>query len=226
MTEQVTLEARLRTERGKGGARALRRQGYVPAVIYGHGEETRACKVNAKDLEKLLALGSYESILIDLKLDGGKSQQVLIREVQVHPYKPEVLHVDFLAVHKGKQVRLEVPVRLTGVAPGVKEGGIIEHLRHEVEIRCVPAKIPEALELDISSMGIGDSVTVADLVVPKGVEVTSDPAAVIASIVPPTVHKVEEVEVVEAEVEEEVEPEVVGRGKAAGEEEEAPEEES
>ncbi len=227
MTERVTLEAEPREERGKGAARSLRRQGYVPAVVYGHGEETRALKVRAKELERVLAGSPYESTLIDLKLADGDSKQVLIREVQVHPYRPQVLHVDFLAVRRGERVRLEVPVRLTGTAPGVKEGGIIEHLRHEVEIRCVPDAIPEALEADISTLGIGGTVTVADLVVPDGVELLTDETAVIASIVAPSVHKVEEeVEVAAVEAEEEGEPEVVGRGKAAAEEEESSTEET
>ncbi|UCC49554.1 MAG: 50S ribosomal protein L25/general stress protein Ctc [Gemmatimonadota bacterium] len=218
MTTRVILEAQLRTETGKGAARSLRRQGYVPGVIYGHGEETRACKVNTKELERLLTSGSYESTLIELKLDNGDTPRVLIREVQVHPYRSEVLHVDFLAVHRGEKVRLEVPVRLDGVARGVKEGGILEHLRHEVEIRCDPDQIPEALELDISELGIGDSVTVVDLSTPAGVEILSDSSVAIAAIVPPAALKVEEVvEEVEA-VEEEAEPEVIGRGKPAEEE--------
>ncbi len=227
MATQVTLDARLRSETGKGAARALRRAGLVPAVLYGHGEETRACSVNTKDLERLITSGSHESTVIELKLDDGKTERVLIREVQIHPYRPEVLHVDFLAVKKGQKVKLEVPVRFVGVAPGVKEGGIMEHLRHEVEIRCVPSKIPESLEFDISGLGIGDSVTVGELVVPEDVEIVSDLAATIASIVPPTVHKVEvEVEEVAAEVaEEEAEPELVGRGKPSEEEREASKEE-
>ncbi len=216
---KIKLEAQLRSETGKSAARELRRQGYVPAVLYGHGEETRACTVQIKQLEKLIQSGSHESTLIDLKLGKGKTSQVLIREVQVHPYRPEVLHIDFLAVHKGEKVRLEVPVRLVGVAPGVKEGGIIEHLRHDVEIRCIPSEIPEAIEVEISELGIGDSVSVGDLRVPEGVEILSDADATIAAIVPPTVHKVEEVEVAELAAEEEVEPELVGRGKPAEEEE-------
>ncbi|KPK66038.1 MAG: hypothetical protein AMS21_03300 [Gemmatimonas sp. SG8_38_2] len=227
MATQVTLNAQLRTDKGKGAARALRRSGLVPAVIYGHGEETRACSVNTKELERLITSGSYESTLIDLEVEGGKALQVLIREVQVHPHRPEVLHVDFLSVHKGEKVKLEVPVRFLGVAPGVKEGGIMEHLRHEVEVRCIPSKIPEALEFDISELGIGDGVTVADLTVPEGVEVLTDSDATIASIVPPTVHKVEEpVEEEEAALaEEEAEPELVGRGKPAEKEEGATQEE-
>jgi large subunit ribosomal protein L25 len=226
MTTKLTLQAQLRTGKGKGAARTLRRQGYIPAVIYGHGEETRSCQVEWKSLEKLLATGAYESTIIDLKLDDGETPSVLIREVQLHPYRYEVLHVDFLAVRKGEKVKLAVPIRLVGVAPGVKEGGIMEHLRHEVEIRCIPSKIPEALEVDISELGIGDSVDVGDIVAPADVEILSDPTATLASVVPPTVHKVEEpVEevVAVAALEEEAEPELVGRGKPA--EEEATEEE-
>lgn len=229
MTNRVTLKAELRAKTGKSAARALRRAGAVPGVIYGHGEATRACQVDTQQLERLLTSISYENTLIDLKLDDGDTPRVLIREVQIHPSRREILHVDFLAVHKGEKIRLAVPIRLVGAAPGVKEGGIMEHLRHEVEIRCIPAAIPEALEIDVWGMGIGDSLTVADLKVPEGVEVLDDPATTaLISIVPPTVHKVEEEEEVAEEVEvaaeEEAEPEVVGRGKpsdgeAAGEEE-------
>jgi large subunit ribosomal protein L25 len=225
MSTNVTLEAKLRTETGKGAARTIRRDGYIPAVVYGHGAETRACKIPTKDFERLVATGSHESTLIDLKMDDGDLASVLVREVQIHPYRAEILHVDFLAVRKGEKVKLDVPVRLLGIAPGVKEGGIMEHLRHDVEIRCVPAKIPEALEFDITEMDIGDNLTVADLEAPEGVEILDDPGTTIASIVPPAVLKVEEeVEEVEAvEGEEPAEPELVGRGKTA--EDEAAEEE-
>lgn len=226
---KVKLDAQLRTETGKGAARSLRREGWVPAVLYGYGEETRACQVETKEMEKLIQSGAYESTLIDLNLQNGETSRVLIREVQIHPYRPEVLHVDFLAVHKGEKVRLDVPIRLLGVAPGVKEGGIMEHLRHEVEVRCDPDEIPEALEFDISQMDIGDSVTVGQLGVPAGVEILEDLDSTVAAVVPPSVHKVEEEEVPEeeallAEEEEEAEPEVVGRGKAKDEEEAPPEE--
>jgi large subunit ribosomal protein L25 len=184
--------------------------------------------VNTKELERLVSSGGHESTLIELKLEDGKTQRVLIRDVQIHPYRPEILHVDFLAVHEGEKVKLEVPVRLNGVAPGVKEGGIIEHLRHEIEIRCIPSNIPEALDFDISHLGIGDSVTVGELEVPEGVEILDELTATIAAIVPPAVLKVEEVEEVEEleAAEEEAEPELVGRAKAAEEQQEASREES
>ena len=204
MAAKITLDAQLRGETGKGAARTLRRNGFIPGVIYGHGEETRICKVDKKQLERILTLGSYEGTLIELKLDDGATPRVIIREVQTHPYRAQVLHVDFLAVHKGEKVKLAVRVNLLGVAPGVKEGGIMEHLRHEIEIRCDPELIPESLEADISGMEIGDTLTVGDFAVPKGVELLTDPATAISSIVPPTVHKVEE-EVVAEEAEEAVE---------------------
>jgi large subunit ribosomal protein L25 len=224
MATTLKLQAQARTATGKGAARSLRRQGLVPAVVYGHGEETRACAVEFKQLEKLLSSAAFENTLIDLKLEDGKTSQVLIREVQVHPYRPELLHVDFLAVRKGEKVKLDVPIRLVGLSPGVKEGGIMERLRHEVEIRCVPSAIPEVLEVDVSALSIGDSVTVADLTAPAGVEILSDLESAIATVVPPTVHKEEVPEEVAAEEEEAAEPELVGRGKAEEEEATAEEE--
>ncbi|NIR44837.1 MAG: 50S ribosomal protein L25/general stress protein Ctc [Gemmatimonadetes bacterium] len=228
----VTLEAQLRTETGKGAARALRRSGFVPGVIYGHGEESRSCKIDAQELEKLLTSVPYESTVINLKVDGAKTpQQVLIREVQIHPYRSQVLHIDFLALHKGEKVRLDIPIRLLGAAPGVKEGGVMEHLRHEVEVRTLPSDIPESLSVDVSHLMVGDQVTVADIVVPADVEILEEPTTAIAQVVPPTVHKVEEpeeeevLEAEEEEGEEAEEPEVVGRGKPSEEEEEAAEEE-
>jgi large subunit ribosomal protein L25 len=225
MGTRVKLEAQLRSETGKGAARSLRRSGFVPAVVYGHGEETRSCKVDTKELERLLTSVQWENTIIDLMMDDGEASDVLIRDVQIHPVRPEVLHIDFLAVHKGKKVKLDVPVRLVGVAPGVKEGGIMEHHRNDVEIRCIPSKIPEALELDISAMGIGDVASVSQLQAPEGVEILSDLAGAIASVVPPTVHKVEAEEVAEEVevVEEAAEPEVIGRGKPAEAEGEAEE---
>jgi large subunit ribosomal protein L25 len=222
MTTRVTLNARSREGTGKGAARSLRRAGFVPGVIYGHGLETRACQVEARQLERLMTTSAFESTLIDLKFENGDTSSVLIREVQVHPIRPLVLHVDFLAVRKGEKVKLEVPIRIVGLAPGVKEGGILEHLRHEVEIRCLPTSIPDALELDVSALAIGDSATVSALKGPEGVEVLSEPSAVVVSVVPPAVHKVEaeaEAAVAEAPAEE-AEPEVIGRGKAGEEEEE------
>ena len=199
----------------------MRRSGYVPAVVYGHGEETRACKLEWRELEKVLTSVHWENTIIDLKMDDGKTASVLIRDVQLHPCRPEVLHIDFLAVHKGEKVKLEVPIQVVGVAPGVKEGGILEHHRMEVEIRCIPSDIPASLEIDVSGLGVGDVAAVRDLVAPAGVEILSDLDSTICSIVPPAAlkHEVEEAAAVLGAEAEAAEPEVIGRGKPAAEEE-------
>ena len=199
----------------------MRRSGYVPAVVYGHGEETRACKLEWRELEKVLTSVHWESTIIDLKMDDGKTASVLIRDVQLHPCRPEVLHIDFLAVHKGEKVKLEVPIQVVGVAPGVKEGGILEHHRMEVEIRCIPSDIPASLEIDVSGLGVGDVAAVRDLVAPAGVEILSDLDSTICSIVPPAAlkHEVEEAAAAVGVEEGAAEPEVIGRGKPAEEEE-------
>lgn len=225
--KRVTLEAEPRSETGKGAARSMRREGWVPGVVYGHGEETRSCKVGTVELKKLLTSISYENTVINLKMDG-ETRPVLIREVQVHPYKPEVLHVDFLAIHKGEKIRVEVPIRLVGEAPGVEEGGIMEHARHEVEVRCDPDAIPEFLELDVSTLDVGDSLSIGDLQVPSGVEILAESGHTVCAVVPPT--KVEEVvpaveEELELEELEELEEAVAeGELEAEMEEEGAPEE--
>jgi large subunit ribosomal protein L25 len=221
MASKVKLAAQRRSETGKGAARSLRRAGYVPAIVYGHGEETQACQLDWRELEKVLTSVHWENTVIDLKIDNGKTANVLIREVQLHPCRPEVLHVDFLAIHKDEKVKLDVPIEIVGVAPGVKEGGILEHHRMEVEIRCLPSNIPQVLEIDVSGLGMGDVASVQDLVVPEGVEILSDLDGTVCSVVPPAVLK-QEVEEAEAELEaaeEEAEPEVIGRGRPAEEEE-------
>src|SRR5690606_25424011 len=164
MVTTATLNAARRQEHGKGPARRLRRAGQVPAVIYGHGERTRSLAIDAHELERLFANIRVESTIITLNIDGesGAPVRALVREVQMHPYRSEVLHVDFLQVHAGERVHLEVPVRLTGTAAGVREGGILQQSLHEVEIQCLPDQIPESFEFDVSELEVGDSVHVSD----------------------------------------------------------------
>ncbi|MBI4513098.1 MAG: 50S ribosomal protein L25/general stress protein Ctc [Gemmatimonadetes bacterium] len=222
-----TLKAETRDRVGKGGAHSLRRQGLVPAIVYGRALDPQPVAVKSTELERLLTSISWENTLIDLQIDHGAPAKALIREVQFHPFKPEVLHVDFMQIRAGEKVEVEVPVRIVGAAPGVKAGGVLELALHSVRLRCDPARIPEAVEVDVSALEIGDSLHVSDLRVTDA-EVLTEETTTIAVVVPPTVQKVEEVVAAPAE---EVEPEVVGRGKKeeeaaeAGEEEEEEEEE-
>jgi large subunit ribosomal protein L25 len=218
MAEKVGLTAAPRDHRGKGAARRMRQAGRVPAVVYGHGVESRAVSVDAHELERLFSRISVENTLIDLKIDGQRRAiRTLVREVQSHPYKPEVLHVDFYQVRMDEEIHLEVPIRLTGTAAGVKEGGVLQHALYDLPVRCLPDAIPEVLEIDVSALDIGESLHVSDLTIPEGVTVEMDPERTICSVVPPTVPALEE-EVEEAEEAEE-EAELLGE---RPEEEETP----
>ncbi len=218
MATQANLAARPRSETGKGANRQMRMSGRIPAVVYGHGEETRKLSVDAHELERLFSRIHVENTLITLEVDGaGGPVKALVREIQTNPVRNQVLHVDFYLIHAGEKLTVQIPIKLVGAAPGVKAGGVMQHALDELEVSCLPDAIPERIEVDISGLEIGDSIHVRELVVPEGVEVETDEDRTVCSVVPPAV-LVEEVpaEPVVAEV---VEPEVIGRGKPEEEEE-------
>lgn len=209
------LNAQLRTETGKGVARTLRREGRVPGVVYGHGDENRSLTIDALELQKLVSSINVENTLIDLKIEGvRKATSALIREVQYHPARPEILHVDLYQVHAGEKISLDVPIRLHGTPAGVREdSGILQESLRELHIECLPKDIPEGVDIDVSELRIGDSVHVRDVSLPD-VKIMNDSELVICAVTPPTV--VDLPEAGEA-AEGEAEPEVIGEG---GEEDE------
>lgn len=213
------LNAQLRTETGKGVARTLRREGRVPGVVYGHGDENRPLTIDALELQKLVSSINVENTLIDLKIEGvRKATSALIREVQYHPARPEILHVDLYQVHAGEKISLDVPIRLHGTPAGVREdSGILQETLRELHVECLPKDIPEGVDIDVSELRIGDSVHVSDVSLPD-VKIMNDPELVICAVTPPT--KVELPETGEA-AEGEAEPEVIGERGEEGEEAEA-----
>lgn len=220
MATTAALSAQLRDETGKGNARKLRSTGRVPAVIYGHGEETRKLSVDAHELMTLFSKIRVENTVITMNIEGEKQpSQALVREVQRHAFRDDVVHVDFYQIHAGEAITVEVPIRLVGAAPGVKEGGILQHALNEIEVRCLPSKIPETLDVDISSLEVGDSVHVSDIPQPEGVEFLIDPERTVCSVMAPTVAAVDEEEEEAEGLEGLEEPEVIARGKSEGEEE-------
>lgn len=223
MAVQAKLSAEPRERTGKGWNRKLRASGRVPAVVYGHGEDTRSVSLNAHELDRVFDTIHIENTIIELAIDGESAPvRVLVREVQRHAFRADVLHVDFYQIHAGERLTLEVPIRVTGQAPGVKAGGMLQQSLDELEVRCLPDQIPEVFELDVSGLEIGDSLHVSDIVLPEGVESLVDAERTICSVVPPTVVAAEE----EAEAEPAAameEPEVIRRGRE--EEEEGGEEE-
>jgi large subunit ribosomal protein L25 len=205
---KATLRTRLRDGRGKGPARQLRREGRVPAVLYGHGDRDRALSIDAVELERLVSSVPVETTLVDLQIEGADTVRTLIREIQWHPFKPIVLHVDFLTVHAGEKLQLKIPVRITGTPVGVRDGGgVLQQALYEFDAECLPADIPEAAELDISDLELGQSMHLRDLDLP-GVTILNDPELVICTVTTPTVAALPE----DAEAEEgvgAVEPELI-----------------
>lgn len=228
MASRFTLNVRKRTdeELGNGPVRRLRAQGRIPAIVYGHDEPSVPLAVDAQELDRILHQISIDNTIIELKAEGDRKAPVpvLVREVQHHPYKPEVLHVDFFRITMGEKIDVEVPIELEGTASGVKNhGGILQHLVRELPVTCLPGEIPEKITVDVSALEIGDVVRVRDLPVPQGIEIHEDPERGVATVVPPAVLGEEEEAAVL--VEEEMEPELVGRKREEEEEEEEVEEE-
>ena len=223
----VSLSANSRDGTGKGAARTLRSQGQVPAVIYGHGRDPQPLALNARDLDKMLSHIQAESTVIEVTV-GGQTAKTLIREIQRHPIKRQILHVDFQALVAGEKVTVNIPIVLVGIPEGVRlEGGVLDQTLRELEIEVDPSSIPDHVELDVTNMVIGDSKHVSDLSIPPGVEVLDDPETSVAVLAAPRA-VIEEVAAVAEPVEGEAgavgEPEVIGRGKEEdeGEEGESP----
>lgn len=210
MSEQATLQVETRSETGKGAARRIRAAGKIPGNVYGHGAEPTAVVADELQFKALISKISTENTLIDLKVDDGKPKSVLIREIQRHPYRSVILHVDFFEITAGEKIRVAVPVRLEGNPIGVRNGGILQVIRYELEIECLPREIPSSFEINISEMDIGDSLHIRELDT-GDVTVLEDESLTICTVVAPKVVAVEEVEGEEEDIDldEEMEPEVI-----------------
>ncbi|HEY3258266.1 MAG TPA: 50S ribosomal protein L25/general stress protein Ctc [Gemmatimonadaceae bacterium] len=213
------LSATPRDGTGKGSARSLRAQGQIPAVIYGHGRAPQSLAIDNRELERLLSRISAESTVIELSMDG-KSARTLIREIQRHPFKRQILHVDFQELVAGEKVTVRIPIVLTGVPEGVRQdGGILDQTMRELEIEVDPANIPNRVEVDVNSLRIGDSVHVRDIALPEGVTLVGEADSTVCVVSAP--RAVVETVVAAEEVEAAPEPEVIGKAKKEEEEEEA-----
>jgi large subunit ribosomal protein L25 len=180
----ASLNATPRTEKGKGVARKLRASGQVPGIIYGHGREPQSLSVNAREFDRLAERVRIKSTVIELSLEG-RTARTLIRELQRDPIRRSVLHIDFQELVAGEKIVVSVPLRFNGTAEGVKEGGILEEVMHNVEVRVDPANIPDHIDVDVTALTIGHSLHIGDLQLPPGVEVTDDPEQTIAVVSAP-----------------------------------------
>jgi large subunit ribosomal protein L25 len=194
------LNVKKRETRGKRNAKRMRYAGTIPAVLYGHGEESKSLTVVADEMALVVRHGGR---VVELK--GDVNEKAFIRAMQWDVYGTEVLHVDFTRVSEHERVEVKVSVELRGQAPGVKDGGAVEHIVHEIEIECEALSIPEKIEVSIKELKIGDTITAAEVKLPEGATLISDPDDVIVHCV---IHREEEEGEGEGGT---AEPEVIGR---------------
>jgi large subunit ribosomal protein L25 len=198
--KRPTLAVEDRPERGTRAARRLRRDGFVPGVVYGGGDgESTSFKVHARALRQVLVDGSA---LIDLEIAGGKLRPVIVKDQQIHPVRGEVMHIDLLEVRLDEKIEAPVSVQIVGAeeAPGIKEGGVMEHVTHQLNIEALPTDIPDSITIDVSGMEIAATMHLSEVTAPAGVTFLDDPAeTIIATVVVPT--EVEEPEEIEEEIE-------------------------
>lgn len=216
MAQTVALGAQRRTDKGKGAARQLRLAGRIPAVIYGHGREPESLSLGEAELERALVGLEVGSALFDLDVEGAPVK-ALVREIQRHPFRAKILHVDFLEIHAGEKITLQLAIHLVGSPDGVRNGGgVLDQVLREVTIRVLPKDIPNRLDVEVTALRVGQSLHVRDLAIPDA-EILTDPAKTICSVVAPKVEAepTEAVEEVEA-----AEPELIRKPKAEEEESE------
>jgi large subunit ribosomal protein L25 len=210
--ELVELKAEVRTTTGNGPARALRREGKIPAVLYGPKTAPVMLAVGIKDLETALKKGKASHGLLNLAVQNGKETRkaVMLQELQTNPVSQDFLHADFYEIDVNRPIRVNVPVVVTGRSRGVEEGGILQVVRWELEAVCLPDRLPAAFEIDVTELEVGDSVHVEEIPLAEGVEIPHETDFTVVTVVSPKMELVEE----EAEEEEELEGE---EGEAAEE---------
>lgn len=208
--EIIELKAEPRSMTGKKGARACRNKGMLPGVFYGRGDEPTPLAVDPAQLNKVLRTQAGSNVIIKLTLDEkAEPVNVVVKELQVDSIKGTMRHVDFCHISLDRKIRSMVPFKIVGESPGVKEGGILEHILWELEIESLPLDIPGEIEVDISELNIGDQLNVSQMTVPEGVSVLSDWDMTVVHVVAPRIEVVEVPE--EAELEG-AEPEVISEG--------------
>ena len=203
---EINLKAEKRSDFKRSTSRQLRKSGFVPGVYYIHGGDNIAIK--APELSLRPVISTTESRVINLDIDG-EIRQCILKDVQFDPVTSKLIHFDLLGLKAGEKIRVEVPVKLSGNPIGIKEGGLLQFIMHKLEINCLPQNLPSHIDLEVSGLGIGDSIKVSDVKL-ENIEFLDDEHAVIVSVVPPTL--VAE-ETPAAETEAPAEPEVITKGK-------------
>jgi large subunit ribosomal protein L25 len=218
--ERMIINVEKREEVGKGAARSLRRGNRIPAILYRSGD-SQPVKFSKKELLQVINSTTGKQVMVNLQFGDGSSKLALMKDYQVDPVKGDLLHVDFFEVSLTEKVKVPVHVTIVGESIGVKrDGGILQYLLREIEVECLPDKIPGRIELDISGLEIGQSLHVSDIKLGEGVNVLTDPDEVIVNVIAPAVEEVAAPVEAAAVAPEITEPEVIKKGKKEEEEEE------
>jgi large subunit ribosomal protein L25 len=206
MAKDITLEAQTRTLSGTGNARRMRRAGIVPGIVYYRDTRTRMIELDRHAFEQLLHHHTSENLMVQLVVDGGQPETMLLKEVQHDAMSGHVLHLDFSEVSLTETMRVRIAIELIGESKGVTAGGVLEHVLREIEVECLPGDLVERFDVDVSGLEIGDHLTVADLSLGDTFTVVTEPDVVVAAVAAP---RTEEDETAETEAAG-AEPEVIG----------------
>ena len=209
--KDITVRAVPREGRGKNDSRRARRNGQVPVTMYGGGVEAVTALVPLRELAAILRSDTGRNTIFTLEVEGVEATEVMFADRQIDPVRSRLIHADFKRLVKGEKIEATVPLRLIGEPIGVREqSGVLEQIIRDIEIRCEPREIPEALEVDVTNLGVHEVLHVSDIPVGEGIEILAEPDTVIATV---GVIKEEPVAVVAVEGEVPTEPEVIGKGK-------------
>ncbi len=183
--KQVTLSAIKREKTGKEISKKLRKQGLIPAIVYGPRFQPLPIAVKFNELESILIKHKGETLLFNLELTDGEPSkiQAILKDYQTHPITDKIIHIDFLAIHEEETITLDIPLEFLGKPVGISKGGVLEILLHELTIECLPSNIPNKIYIDISNLDVGDVLHVKDIKVPEGVKVINDPEETVLTIV-------------------------------------------
>jgi len=201
-----TLTARIRENKGKEAAKKLRRENQIPAVFYGPNTDQVMLSVNYSDLRKIMKKTAGENIILGLDIEsekGTNSKIVMLKELQSNPIQDTYLHADFYEISMDREITIDIPIRLLNTPIGVKNGGILQHIRREITISCLPDKLIEYLDLDVAGLDIGDSIHIDDIDFPEGIKTDLDRKTAVATVIASALKA--EAEEVEEEVEEAME---------------------
>ena len=220
--QQVKLEAQKRQTAGKGAARGMRRAGNLPGVLYGRKNEVIPIQINARGFRDFL-VNYGENTFINLEIADHGTENVMVKDVQRDPVSNQLLHTDLLRISMDEPITSAVPITLVGSAPGIQEGGILEFPHRQLTLHCLPTLLPEDIEISINELEIDDRISVGDVSLPEEIEIIDDPNTRIVAVVPPRIEEEPEEELeegmeLEAEADEDAEPEVISRRSADDEE--------